>query len=298
MTTSSLALTPQSEVSAIDRWEALASDIVIATQEDALTEFDYRNSEDNKRARSWVASLRKLKGKIERARKDAKAVHLERGRQVDSVAKALEADVLALIERHDQSLKALEAEERKRIERHRATLDRISRLAEGVTSAQEARDRLAELEAIPRTDLEEFEDAAAGRYLQARAVLLDLESTLTQQEADRVELETLRAELVKAQMAATAARTEPSSAEVASLNWATGEYFIPAGAPAALAELEDLASGQPPRTVPEDQPVPDVRQQLEATLVAAMEGLSHVAIARALVAGRLHPALSINWGRV
>lgn len=289
MTPSSLTLISQSEASAIDRWEALASDIVIATQEDALTEFDYRNSEDNKKARSWVASLRKLKGKIERARKDAKAVHLERGRQVDSAAKALEADVLALIDRHDRSLKALEAEERERIERHRATLDRISRLAEGVASAQEARDRLAELEAIPRTGLDEFEDAAAGRYLQAKAALTDLESTLAQQEADRAELEALRAEMAKAQMAATAARVEPPSVETAP---------VPAGASAALAELEDLASGQPPRTVPADHSVPDVRQQFEAALVAAMEGLSRAAIARALVAGRLHPAVIINWSRV
>ena len=289
MTPSGLTLTSQSEASAIDRWEALASDIVIATQEDALTEFDYRNSEDNKKARSWVASLRKLKGKIERARKDAKAVHLERGRQVDSAAKALEADVLALIDRHDRSLKALEAEERERIERHRATLDRISRLAEGVASAQEARDRLAELEAIPRTGLDEFEDAAAGRYLQAKAALIDLESTLAQQEADRAELEALRAEMAKAQMAATPARVEPPSVETAP---------VPAGVSAALAELEDLASGQPPRTAPVDHSVPDVRQQFEAALVAAMEGLSRAAIARALVAGRLHPAVIINWSRV
>ena len=121
--------TADTETSALSQWEALASDIAIATEESGFKEFDYRDAVGNKQARSWMAQLRKLKGRIERARKAAKAVHLERGRAVDEAARTLEGAVLGLIEPHEQAIEAIEAEERARVEVHRATLERISRLA-------------------------------------------------------------------------------------------------------------------------------------------------------------------------
>jgi colicin import membrane protein len=193
--TDALAITPDAaETSALSRWDALASDIAFASEQAEGKEFDYRDKWDNKQARSWVAQLRKLKGKIERARKDAKAVHLERGRSVDEAAKLLEASVQGLIEPHERELKALEAEEQARIDAHKAVLDRIAALAEGVTTADEAHARLVELAAIDASTLEEFAAAGANRQLEAAEMLQSLWDSLRIQEAERAELEKLRAE--------------------------------------------------------------------------------------------------------
>jgi hypothetical protein len=104
--------TADTETSVLSRWEALASDIAIATEDSGLQEFDYRDAVGNKLARSWMAHLRKLKGRIERARKEAKAIHLQRGKAVDETARTLEGAVLGLIEPHEKAIEAIEAEER------------------------------------------------------------------------------------------------------------------------------------------------------------------------------------------
>jgi colicin import membrane protein len=194
-TTNPSAIVPADvEVSALSRWEALAADIAIASDQAETKRFNYRDRWDNKEARSWVAQLRKLKGRIERARKDAKAVHLERGRAVDETARTLEAAVQGLIEPHETEIKAIEAEEQARIDAHKAVLERIAQMAEGVTTADEAQARLAELTAIDTTLLEEFAAAGANRQLEASERLTELRDTLRQQEAERAELEALRAE--------------------------------------------------------------------------------------------------------
>ena len=105
------AIVPSGETTAISRWEALAFRIAEAEEKAPAKQFDYRDEWDNKAARSWVHELRGIKGLIERARKDAKAVHLERGKAVDENAKLLEAAVQGLIEPHETAIKAIEAEE-------------------------------------------------------------------------------------------------------------------------------------------------------------------------------------------
>lgn len=190
-----LAITPDdASTSALSRWEALAADIAIASQEAESKVFDYRDKWDNKRARSWVAQLRKLKGSIERARKDAKSVHLERGRAVDEAARTLEAAVQGLIEPHETEIRAIEAEEQARVDAHKAVLDRIALLADGVTTAAEAEARLAELATIDTATLEEFSAAGANRQAEVELLLTELRDTLQRQEAERAELEALRAE--------------------------------------------------------------------------------------------------------
>jgi hypothetical protein len=191
---SQAAIVPAAEAQAISRWEAIACDIAIAEEAAATKRFDYRDSWDNKQARSYVHGLRLLKGKIERARKDAKAVHLERGKAVDENAKLLEASVQGLIEPHETAIKAIEAEEEARIEAHRAVLDRIAALVEGVETAPDALARLEELRAIDTTTLEEFSEAGANRSAEALERLQTLFDTLAAQEAERLELEALRAD--------------------------------------------------------------------------------------------------------
>jgi hypothetical protein len=193
-TTPQAAIVPAAEAQAISRWEAIACDIAIAEGKAPSRVFDYDDQWDNKQARSWVYELRQLKGKIERARKDAKAVHLERGKAVDESAKLLEAAVLGLIEPHETAIKAIEAKEEARIEAHRAVLDRIAALTEGVETALDASARLAELGTIDPTTLEEFSEAGANRCAEALERLQILHDTLAAQEAERIELEALRAE--------------------------------------------------------------------------------------------------------
>jgi hypothetical protein len=189
-----VAIVPAAEAQAISRWEAIACDIAIAEGEAPGKVFDYDDKWDNKQARSWVYELRQLKGKIERARKDAKAVHLQRGKAVDETAKTLEAAVQGLIEPHETAIKAIEAREEARIEAHRAVLDRIAALTEGVETALDASARLAELATIDPTTLEEFSEAGANRCAEALERLQTLHDTLAAQEAERMELEALRAE--------------------------------------------------------------------------------------------------------
>ena len=188
------AIVPAAEAQAISRWEAIACDIAIAEGLAVGKVFDYDDKWDNKQARSWVYELRQLKGKIERARKDAKAVHLQRGKTVDETAKTLEAAVQGLIEPHETAIKAIEAKEEARIEAHRAVLDRIAALTEGVETALDASARLAELGTIDPTTLEEFSEAGANRCAEALERLQTLHDTLAAQEAERIELEALRAE--------------------------------------------------------------------------------------------------------
>lgn len=182
------------EVAAITRWEALAHDIAIAEEQSPAKQFNYRDRWDNKEARSWVAQLRKLKGRIERARKDAKSVHLDRGRAVDETARTLEGAVQGLIEPHEQAIKALEAEEQARINAHRAVLDRIAALSEGVATSSEAQAHLLELSTIGTDTLEEFATAGANRKAETVLRLQELHDTLKCQETERLELEAFRAE--------------------------------------------------------------------------------------------------------
>lgn len=182
-----------SGVSVLTRWEALAAEIATVTQESDCKEFNYRDTAGSESARSWIWKLRKLKGRIEKARKEAKSVHLERGRAVDEAAKTLEKAVLGLIEPHEKAIEAVEAEERSRIEAHRTVLDHISGLADNVTTSAEAQARLAELSTIDITLLEEFRSAGLNRQAEAGARLKELCDSLLAQEAERAELEALRA---------------------------------------------------------------------------------------------------------
>jgi hypothetical protein len=172
----------------------LAHRIAKASQEAEGKVFHYRTPSDNEAARSYIANLRRLKGDIERAREDAKAVHLQRGREVDSTAKDLKSAVQDLIEPHQRELDKIVAEEKFRIAQHRGTLDRIAALAEGVTTSAEAEARLQQLATIDTSGLEDFRAAGEARHAEAEAQLLTLRDTLRQQEADQAELAALRAD--------------------------------------------------------------------------------------------------------
>jgi hypothetical protein len=300
----SAIIAADAETSALSHWEALATDIAIATEESGFKQFDYRDAVGNKQARSWMAQLRKLKGRIERARKDAKAVHLQRGKAVDEAARTLEGAVLGLIEPHEQAIEAIEAEERARVEVHRAMLDRISRLAEGVTTSAEAHARLVELTAIDLTLLEEFQSAGLNRQAEAGARLKELWDSLLIQEAERAELEILRAEKAKRE----AAEALELKRQLAEIQQATPSETVQPSAPAAdaswpgrptralveLAALEVDASSGPELCEDRSAQVAELREQLFSVL-ADMELCEIVAL---IVGDNLHEAISVDWSKV
>jgi colicin import membrane protein len=316
-----LAIAPDTaKTSALTRWDALAADIAIATEQAEGKAFDYRDKWDNRQARSWVAQLRKIKGKIERARKDAKAVHLDRGKAVDEAAKLLEASVQGLIEPHERKLKVLEAEEQARIDGHKAVLELIAELAEGAATSAESRAMLAELTAIDTTTLEEFSAAGANRQLEGTEKLQTLIDALQIQESERAELERLRAEQAQRQEAerqesirqqAIAAERQ-SAAEAAAAREAQAQANVAAAQQAqqiaerraADAERQAEASRQAEAARQADAAAAAQRAQearekraadLELSILAALQGLTREQVAAAIVAGTLHQAVSVDW---
>jgi colicin import membrane protein len=233
------AIVSTGETTAISRWEALAFRIAEAEDKAPTKQFNYRDEWDNKAARSWVHELRGIKGSIERCRKEAKAVHLERGRAVDDSAKLLEAAVQGLIEPHETAIKAIEAEEQARIDAHRAVLDRIAALADAAPAEGEAGiidvdARLAELAAIDTSVLEEFAQAGLNRQAEAIEQLGLLRDKLEAQEAQRIELEALRAQAAAREDADRIARLQQEAVEADRL-------VREAEAVARVAEAEERA---------------------------------------------------------
>lgn len=108
-TTETLDLAPYSEVKAA---------IAKMKSESAGLTFDYETPKGNKLARSHVASLRTVKGDIERKRKELKADALEYGRKVDAVAKELSGEIEAMIEVHQGPLNLIESREEARKLKH------------------------------------------------------------------------------------------------------------------------------------------------------------------------------------
>ena len=315
------------ETSALTRWDALAADIAYASEQAEGKEFDYRDKWDNKQDRSWVSQLRKIKGKIERARKDAKAVHLDRGKAVDEAAKLLEASVQGLIEPHERELKVLEAEEQTRIDGHKAVLQRIAELAEGAATAIETRAMLAELTAIDTTTLQEFAAAGANRQLEATEKLQTLMDALRIQESERAELERLRAEQAQREAAERqeAIRQQAIAQERASQE-AERQRAAEAAAAREAAALANVAAAQQAQQIAEQRAAEAERQaeasrqveakrqadaaataqraqearikraaDLELSVLAALQGLTREQVAAAIVAETLHQAVSVDW---
>jgi hypothetical protein len=311
-------LVPAHEAKAITRWEALACQIAQATQEAEGKVFHYRAPVDEKACRSYLAGLRRLKASIERAREDAKAVHLRRGREVDSTAKALKEAVQGLIDPHQDELDKIAAEEKFRIAQHRAVLDRIAALPEGATTADEADDRLLLLASIDTTSLEEFRTAGEARHAEAQTRLLELRDTLRQQEADQAELEALRAERAAREQAERDERIRQEAIEAEQAESQQREQAALAAAEAArqAQEAAEQREREARAAAEAAQRAEEARQAVEAARVKHAEEArlrrrdalrQELADAIALhgsatlpdliISGKLHPAITIDWSK-
>lgn len=75
------------------------------------TVFDYEDKKGNKEARSHIYKLRQSRTAIEKVRKAEKAESLAYGKELDSVAKSLMAELTEMIEVHESPIKAIEEKE-------------------------------------------------------------------------------------------------------------------------------------------------------------------------------------------
>lgn len=194
------SLAPSLNTIEITQYEALQHEIAIARQ-NAVEEFPYHTPQGNKAARSYVYTLRKLRGKIDRARKDAKAYALELGRQIDSQAKLLTVEVESLIAPHQAELDAIEQAEAERIAAHEQviaeirdagalaahaanSLDTLDTSSAAATCVANLRTSWAEISRLDLSGMEEYR----GEALAARAAAIDQFSqaclTLEQHQAE------------------------------------------------------------------------------------------------------------------
>ena len=181
----SLAVEPKAI--SISQYEALNSDIEIAKQ-GAVESFDYNDPKGEKAARSYIAGLRKIRSRIESARKEAKSDALEYGRAVDAQAKALEAEILDLIEPHQQALDEIAQREKERVANHEATLQMITSTvqkgSEEGASSDDIAVMIAWLHGIDATDcMEEFQEAADAEISNGLRLLNALCAAAIEREA-------------------------------------------------------------------------------------------------------------------
>jgi hypothetical protein len=319
MTKAAIVKSEDQEVTVLTRWEAVAADIAIATEKSEGLTFDYQDKSGNRAARSWVSQLRKLRAEVDRVRKEAKAVHIQRGKAVDETAKTLETAVTNLIEPHDKEIKAIEAIEQARVDAHRVVLNRIQQLSENISFSAQASASIEQIQAIDTDLLEEFSEAGASRKKDAIERLRGLYKLLLAQEQQKAELDALRAEKEareaadrEAQLKREAAEEERNrqerirqqeAREAAQREAAALQAKEAAEKRAAEAEARELERLKRDRELEEkrqqtERAREDLALKLESEIEHLIRGLSTQDIARLIIRKKLHPAIEVDWSKV
>lgn len=291
------------QTQALDRWEALAIRVAVATEEaEALPPFDYHDKLEAKACRSHCAKLRRIKGDIERARKEAKAVHLERGRAVDDGAKTLAGAIDALIEPHEQALRAIEDAEAARVQRHQAVIAKIKALGAGTISTPGEFDRAAvtsaefaelanELEAIDTSGLEEFTAMATTLHRDAVADLQAKLKDALQREEEARELARLREEQAVREQQERDERIRQEAKADALRELGVQAKPVEPDAFRTATDERELFIPSDKLIQPAAAAVGITRDELIASVAAAIRGKSVMQLATALADGTLHPAI-------
>jgi hypothetical protein len=309
----------------ISQYEALTSDIQIAKQ-DAVESFDYEDPKGEKAARSYIGGLRKIRSRIESARKEAKSYALEYGRAVDGQAKALDAEILDLIEPHQQALDVIAQREKDRVAAHRATLETIAAMVQSGSLAGQPsaiiRDCITWLQACPTTAMEEFEEVANAeidnglRILEAlhmAAVEREKREAMEAAEAQRLaeeEQARLKAEAEARQAEAVERARQDAAAEaaraVAEAERRAKESEARAAAAEQLRQQQEAARQQEDkRRTQLQREAEDAARRAEATrrndlaaqLGKALATKTRAQVVESLLDGTLHPAVSIDWAK-
>lgn len=323
----SLAVEPKAIT--ISQYEALTSDIEIAKQ-GAVESFDYEDPKGDKAARSYIAGLRKIRSRIESARKEAKSYALEYGRAVDAQAKALEAQILGLIEPHQQALDAIAQREKDRVAKHEQRLQSITVAVQNASlegiGSQGIADYIAWLEETETCDLEEFKETAEAEIanglrllnaLHAAALEREKREALEAAEAQRLaeEEEARRKAEAEARQAEAVERARQEAAAEAARQVAEAEQRAKESE-ARAAAAERLRQQQEAARQQEDARRAELRAELlreaeeaarraaahrrndlAAQLTKALAGMTRAEVVEALLDGTLHPAVAIDWAK-
>jgi hypothetical protein len=185
-----------SQIQPIAVYEPFKAQIIELKKFDAEKSFDYETPSGNKEARSHVYKLRQTRSAVEKARKEAKAESLNLGRRIDAEAKAIDAEIEALIERHDSKLREIENRETVRTSAIQKKIEDISSCGVVIgLSSTELKTNLSILEAIViDASFEEFAPQAVTTRDTCLQVVRDAIVTAEKAEADKAELDRLRAE--------------------------------------------------------------------------------------------------------
>jgi chemosensory pili system protein ChpA (sensor histidine kinase/response regulator) len=319
----SLAVEPKAI--SITQYEALTSDIEIAKQQ-AVESFDYEDPKGDKAARSYIAGLRKIRSRIESARKEAKSYALEYGRAVDAQAKAIEAEILGLIEPHQQALDGIAQREKARVAGHEQRLQSIIDLvreasAEG-TSSTMLNSALTWLEQFEFVGMEEFQEAAEAEIANGLRLLEALHMAAAERER-REFLEAAEAQrLAEEEQARQKAEAEARQAEaverarqeaaaeaarsVAEAERRAKESEVRAAAAEQLRQQQEAARQQDDKRRAQLQQEAEEfarraaanrRNEMAAELSEALARKTCVQVVEALLDGTLHRAVSIDWAK-
>jgi hypothetical protein len=292
----SLAVEPKAI--SITQYEALRHDIEIAKQ-NAVESFDYEDPKGEKAARSYIAGLRKLRSRGESARKEAKSYALEYGRAVDGQAKALDAEILGLIEPHQQALDELAQREKDRVAGHEARMGAITvSIQNGSAAGQSSQTihaTMAWLHKFPAEELEEFQSQAEAEIANGLRLLEALCSAAEEREK-REALEAAEAQRLaeeeQARLKAEAEARQAEAVERARQEAATQAARAVAEAEQRARESEAREAEAALRRAEESK-----REDLIDRLSLNLTGLTRVEAASRIVDGTLHPAITIDWAK-
>lgn len=313
-----MTLAPINDPIVITQYQVLLDDIEQA-KKTAVSSFEYETKDGDKAARSYIFQLRKLRAKVETARKDAKSYALAYGKRVDEQAKELSSQVDALIHPHQQQLEAIARREAERVQAHQKVLDQVVELGTVLFGDDSARiqGRLDALDEITLEGLEEFTEKVAAHIVTSRQALQQTLQQALQAEEQARELARLKAEREEREAKEHEERIRREAQEKADAEAAMAAADAIATAERRAAEAEArardfeamavqaaLAREQPRDPMPADQEhgtfevelgVEHPRDVLYRQIREAIQGMDRNDVAAAIVCDQLHPAVRVNW---
>lgn len=160
--------------------------------------FSYSDPKGNKEARSHVYKLRQTRSAVDKVREAEKAESLRRGRMIDAEAKDIMAQITEMIDVHQKPLDEIDRKEKDRIVALQAKTDALidaANIPAGLPiSALEIRLKQV-MDVVVDASFDEFMAPATTAKEKAMAVLTAAIDAARKQEAEKAELERLRAEL-------------------------------------------------------------------------------------------------------
>jgi hypothetical protein len=312
---------PVLDTTVLTPFDRITSEVEIAESKAVATFGDYTNPTISKAARSYIYSLRQVRTSIDRTRKAQNDEAQSYIRNVNGFAKELTERVTALIEPHERIIKGIKEAEKERIAAHEADLDTIIEMRRG-PHGDSARimKLLDDLAGIDPTTFEEFTPKADAEIQITKAALEEaLQAAIDHEEAEAArqkkreeEAEAARlkreAEIADAAAAKATADAEAKAERDKAKAAEEAEAAIEAERKKAEAAERKVAAAEAKaashetqvethRSAPETVSEGPTEEQRDA-MISYIVDLTLDHIARMLVKGELHPAITVDWSKV